>query len=113
MTSAGASGVFCAAVVLVALAAPISAGHAETGDATIAVRSGNHADFGRVVIGTTGKTIYTLDQDGDHLILRLSGEGTLGPAPAMPRNVVSIRTDGSALDLTLRHGAKVHPWRLD
>jgi hypothetical protein len=102
-----------AAAVVVVLAALGPAAHAQTPAATVAVRSGNHGDFGRVVIDTNGKTVFKLDQDGDHLVLHLSDGLALGPPPSLPRNVVSIKTDGTALDLVLRHGAKVHSWRMD
>ncbi len=98
------------AIVLAVLATWAPCGtpwvYAQTPAATIAVRSGNHADFGRVVIDTNGKAPFSLDQDGDHLIVRLTGEAAFGPSPALPRNVVAMKTDGPALDVMLRHGAK-------
>jgi hypothetical protein len=113
MNPTGTSRAFGASAVLVVLAFLAPAGQAQTPATTVAVRSGSHADFGRLVIETNGKTAFTLDQDGDHLVIHLMDELTLGPPPALPRNVVAIKTDGAALDLTLRHGAKAHPWRMD
>jgi tetratricopeptide (TPR) repeat protein len=44
--------------------------------------------------------------------MHLADDIILGPAPKLPRNVVAIKTDGSTLDLVLRHGAKMHAWRM-
>jgi tetratricopeptide (TPR) repeat protein len=113
MNAAGTSRAFSVAAVLVALTVLAPGGHAQTSAAAIAVRSASHADFGRLVIDTSNKFSFTLDQDGDHLVVRLSGEVTLAPAPALPRNVVSMKIDGAVLDLVLRHGTKVRSWRLE
>ena len=66
-----------------------------------------------MVIDAIGKAPFTLDQDGDHLIVRLTGDAAFGPPPTLPRNVVAMKTDGQTLDVTLRHGAKLHSWRMD
>ncbi len=90
-------------------------GHAEVAqsDASKAVvRSGNHRGFGRVAINTGGKIEYQLDQDGDHVVLRLSGDVTLGIAPTPPRNVLAMQTKGSSLELTLDHNATVRTGRM-
>jgi tetratricopeptide (TPR) repeat protein len=77
------------------------------------VRSGNHPGFGRVVIDTNGKTVYHLGQDGDHAVVHFAADVVLGNPPSPPRNVIAITTDGPTADLTLAHGAKVHPALLD
>jgi hypothetical protein len=94
-------------------AAPVNTPPAKT-----SVRSGNHPDFGRIVIDTNGNTSYRVDQDGDHVVVRFAddvtlGDVTLGNAPASPRNVVAMTTDGQTLDLTVTHGARLHVMRLD
>ncbi|HEY1412538.1 MAG TPA: hypothetical protein VGF36_10370, partial [Rhodopila sp.] len=86
---------------------------AQTSPAAAGVRSGNHPGFGRIVIDTTAKTAYTLDQDGDHVAVHLPDGFSLGTAPAAPRNVMEIHADGPTLNLVLRHGAHLHPWRMD
>src|ERR1700761_1291523 len=100
-----------ATAIVAVLAALAPAAHSQA-PAVTAVRSGNHGDYGRVVIDANGKTAFTVDQDGDHLIVHLTDVAWLGPAPPLPRNVVSIITDGSTLDLMLQHGAKAHAWPL-
>jgi tetratricopeptide (TPR) repeat protein len=80
---------------------------------TTAVRSGNHPDYGRLVIDTSGKSAYQLDQDGDHVVVRLTGDMLLGPPPASPRNVIAITTEGPTVTLTVKHGVKVHAMGLD
>jgi hypothetical protein len=112
MSATGASRAFGIAAVLVVLAFLAPGGHAEAPAAVTAVRSGNHGDFGRVAIDADGKTAYTVEQDGDHVVLHLADDIVLGAAPKLPRNVVAITTDHSTIDLILRHGAKVHAWRL-
>jgi VCBS repeat-containing protein len=79
----------------------------------LTVRSGNHPDFGRIVIDTNGKTAYHLDHDGDHVSVLIAGDVTLGKPPSPPRNVITITTDGPTADLTLAHGARVHAMRID
>jgi hypothetical protein len=92
------------------------AAHAEppkTPAPKVSIRSGSHPDFGRVVIDTNGNTSYQLDQDGDHVIVRFPDGVSLGNAPALPRNVIAMKTDGQAVDVTLVHGSRVHVMRLD
>ncbi|HEX3573921.1 MAG TPA: hypothetical protein VHU42_04900 [Rhodopila sp.] len=101
------------AAIVVGAFAILLAGGARASAAGVGVRSGNHPGFGRVVIDTTGTTAYTLDQDGDHVVVHLPEGFSLGAAPAPPRNVIAIRSDGSTLDLVLRHGVQLHPWRKD
>ncbi len=79
----------------------------------VAVRSGNHPGFGRIVIDTKPQTAYRIDQDGDRLSIRFGGEIALNAPPAAPRNVTAIATDGPEASLTLVHGAKVRAMRLD
>jgi hypothetical protein len=112
MNAARASRAFGIAAVLAVLAFLAPEADAQAPAAAAAVRSGNHGDFGRLVIDTNGKTGYTIEQDGDHLVMHLADDIVLGPAPKLPRNVVAITTDGSTLDLVLRHGAKMHAWRM-
>jgi hypothetical protein len=77
------------------------------------VRSANHSGFGRIVIDTNRSDAYHIEQDGDHVVVRFAGAITLGAPPASPRNVIAIKTDGSMVDLTLKHGAQLHPMRLE
>jgi hypothetical protein len=95
-----ASLVFAAGVALVAMAAACDAATAETTDIKTTVRSGNHTDFGRVVVDTTGKAAYRVDQDGDHVVVRFGDHILLGNSPSPPRNVIALKTDGRVIELT-------------
>ncbi len=109
---------FTLGVVLVMI---VTAGGAATGLAqtpasqasVTTIRSGSHPDYGRVVIDTNGNSAYSLDQDGDHVLLRFTGNVPLGNAPVPPRNVIAIKIDGPTVDLILKHGARLHPMRVD
>ncbi len=76
------------------------------------VRSGNHPDFGRVVVDTTRQAGYRIEQDGDHVVVRFDDGVSLGTPPALPRNVTEIKTSGAIAELTLKHGAVLHATRL-
>ena len=90
-------------------AASSPAGDAEATTARIAIRSGDHPGFGRIVLDTNGKPRYRIRQDGDRVVLRLAGDAALGAAPSLPRNVTAIKTDGGKLELVLSRGARLHP----
>jgi hypothetical protein len=92
------------------LAAPAKAA---SPDLSAGIRSGNHADFGRVVIDTNGRTSFVLDRDGDHAVLHLAPGMMLGRLPTPPRNVAGLSLSGNALDLVLRHGATLHATRMN
>ena len=109
MTGARRSRALAAGVMMIVLAGTGRAASPDAPAVRTTVRSGSHPGFGRVVIDTNGKTDYHLDQDGDHVVVRFAAGVTLGNPPSPPRNVVAITTDGSTVDLTLAHGAKVHP----
>ena len=78
----------------------------------LAVWSGNHPGFGRIVIDTNNQIPYHLDQEGDHVVVHLADGVTLAHPPSPPRNVTTIRTDGSTVDLTLSHGARLRAVRM-
>lgn len=108
---------FAAAVVLAMetnlAAAAGQAGSPQPPPPITAVRSGNHADYGRLVIETNGQSTYELEQDGNHVVVRFADDIILGKPPPAPRNIYEIITDGPTLDLTLRRGVKIHPMRID
>ena len=121
MSRSGISRCFRSGAVLVALTTGLTAGKAangrdlaqETQAPGVMIRSGSHPDYGRLVIDTNAKNAYQLDQNGDHVVVRFSGDVTLGSPPRLPRNVTAMTTDGPVLDLVLKHGGKIHPMRLD
>lgn len=101
-----------AALVTISAAAAGHAAAAETASTRTAVRSGNHPDFGRIVVDTTGQPRYQVSQDGDHVVLRFDDGVLLGSPPALPRNVTAMKTNGSVAELTLARGAVLHTMRL-
>ncbi|MDR3533182.1 MAG: hypothetical protein P4L90_21815 [Rhodopila sp.] len=101
------------AILAMAASASQPAPAGETQARTTTVRSGNHPGFGRVVIDTVGNTSYQIDQAGDQVVVRFDPDIRLGNPPSPPRNVISIRTDGSTVELTLNHGVLLHPMRMN
>jgi tetratricopeptide (TPR) repeat protein len=79
--------------------------------AAFAVSGEDHTNFGRVDIQANSRARYRVEHDGDHVLIRFVF-GTKLEAPAkLPRNVLAAKANGAILDLTLVHGASVHPIR--
>jgi len=87
-----------------------AAGRAD--EPVVAVRSGNHPGFGRVVFDAPPGAAYRLERDGDRVLVRFAESVTLSGSPPMPNNVLSVRTSGGAAELILAPGASVHDSRL-
>jgi tetratricopeptide (TPR) repeat protein len=104
---------FVSGAILLATTASGYAAPTDTPSVTTPVRSGDHPDFGRLVFDTIDAQTYHLDRVGDRVIVRFDPDVTLGRPPSAPRNVLSIRTAGSSIDLTLNRGAQVHTMRID
>ena len=99
-------------VLALVLGASVPAG-AQSSD--VAVRSGDHAGFGRVVIDLAPGMRPGVATEGQRLTVRLesqSGTVTLGAAPRAPRNVVAVVVRGAELELVLAPGAKPRSYRL-
>ncbi len=112
MRRARASRAFAAIAVLATLGAGGSPAGAATPATETAVRSADHPGFGRIVIDTNATTEYTLEQDGDHVVVHLQNNIPLSAPPTRPRNVVGIKIEGSTLDLMLRPGARLRSSRV-
>jgi hypothetical protein len=112
-TSRALAAIVVLTIIILATIVKASAAGAAPPVAGTAVRSGDHSDFGRIVIDTSPKTEYTLDQDSDHVVVHLQNNIPLGSPPSPPRNVIGITTDGPTLGLVVRPGAQVRPWRMD
>jgi hypothetical protein len=99
--------------ILIAFA---SAGHAAPTQAVGAkttVRYDNHPGFGRILVDTNGAHLYQFDRIGDHVIVRFDPDITLtGVGSQLPRNGIAIEIEGSAFDLTVRHGSEVRSTRI-
>jgi hypothetical protein len=112
MSCAGASRAFAAIAVLATLGGGGPPAGAATPATETAVRSADHPGFGRIVIDTNATTEYTLEQEGDHVVVHLQNNIPLGAPPPRPRNVVGITIEGSTIDLMLQPGARLRSSRV-
>lgn len=87
-------------------------GQAATEPAPVAVRSGDHPGYGRIVIDSPNQARYQFERDGDRITIRFVPPLRLGPPPGPPRNVLAITTDGGTANLTVAHNASFHPARI-
>jgi hypothetical protein len=67
----------------------------------IAVRSGNHPDYGRVVFDTPPGTSYIVTRDGDRLTMVFPDGIILSAPPATPRNIISIESGAARAELVI------------
>ncbi len=82
---------------------------------TVAVRTGDHAGFGRVVLDLVPGVRQSVATDGRTLTVKLeSNAGPVGlAAPGrMPRNVVGIVARDGTVELTLAPGARPRSYRM-
>lgn len=112
MSFTRASRAFAAIAVLATLGGGGPPAGAATPATGTAVRSADHPGFGRIVIDTNATTEYTLEQEGDHVVVHLQNNITLGAPPPRPRNVVGITIAGSTIELKLRPGARLRSSRV-
>ncbi len=76
-----------------------------------AARAEDHTNFGRIDIESGSAARYRIERDGDIVSIRFEPGTKLSPPDRLPRNVLAARVDGAILDLTLVHGAAIHPLR--
>ncbi|WP_421995241.1 serine/threonine-protein kinase [Roseococcus sp.] len=81
----------------------------------VAVRSGTHPDFGRVVFQWSTPTRPVLARTSEGAVLRFPGAGCLPSveAIAMPRNLRAIRGEEEGLRIVTAPGARLRLSRLD
>lgn len=99
--------VILAGTLLVAAAEP-----SPSGSVTVPIHSGNHPDFGRVVFDTPSNVSYRVTRDDDRVTVRFSDTVKLGAAPALPRNVLAIRSNAGQVELIVAAGAGLHDMRM-
>lgn len=75
------------------------------------VRTGNHADFGRVVFDLPAGASASAVQDGARVLVRLDGVGDLAFGP-LPRNVQAMGRATDGAEITLAPGARMRLSRL-
>jgi hypothetical protein len=78
----------------------------------IAVRGGNHRDFGRLVFDATAATRYHVARDGDRVTISFPDPVALSAAPPAPRNVAAVHSGPDHAELVLKPGATFHVMRL-
>ena len=102
----------CALAVMIAL--PIGAARSQpaTGGTFVAVRTGSHPSFGRIVFDAPVGTPYRLSRDGDRVTVRFSNDIALGPPQAAPRNVARLQASGARAEFTIVPGATVREFRM-
>lgn len=106
-----------ALLVLATLPAPVIAQKATpsqtsgVASAPVTVRVEDHTNFGRIALEADGKALYRLERTGDRVQIRFEPGTRFSSPPAPPRNVLAMTARGAILELTLAHGAAVHPLR--
>lgn len=78
----------------------------------VAVRSGEHPGMGRLVFDWSLPTGYRLEQLGDRAMLHFESPGELRMPAKLPRNVLALRGVADGVEVTLRSGAQIRPFRL-
>jgi hypothetical protein len=81
-------------------------------DGPVAIRSGDHPGFGRIVVDTGTRAAFQVDQAGDHVVIRFLPPVTLGDPPPPPRNVQSIRLAGGTIELSVKAGSSIRSDRI-
>ncbi len=81
--------------------------------APIAVRTGGHPGFGRVVIDVGPAASYKLTRDGDTLTVTFGGAMTFAQPGSAPRNVRSVRVSPGQVMITIAPGAKPRDTRIN
>ncbi|MFZ4409080.1 MAG: hypothetical protein ACOYOH_17195 [Paracraurococcus sp.] len=78
----------------------------------VAVRAGDHPGFGRLVFDWPVPPAYTLEQQGESVLLRFPPGTDLRPPRRLPRNLVALAAEAEVARLTLRPGARLRHYRL-
>ena len=71
----------------------------------VAVRTGNHTGFGRIVFEATGVPRYVVVRNGDHVTVRLPDSLAIAPAEPPPRNVRQIEVVAGGAELVIAAGS--------
>jgi hypothetical protein len=100
----------CLVAFLLASLVPVAV-RAESGP-PVPVRVGSHPGYGRVVFDLPDRLDYRLTQQGQRVLVRFTGDVTIGSAPSMPHNVVGLTGGAGQAELVVETGTVVHAWRL-
>ncbi|HME24962.1 MAG TPA: hypothetical protein VKI44_27145 [Acetobacteraceae bacterium] len=87
-----------------------TAAFADSGPAVL-VRVGIHEGYSRIAFNLASWTDYHVTQQGQHVVVQFAGNLMIGPANAVPRNVVAITGGASQADIVVEPGTTVRDWR--
>jgi hypothetical protein len=103
-----------AAILIAALAAAVLIGPAALADPpAIALRTGDHPGFGRVVFDLPVGVSAVAAQDGDRVTIRFDPAGIVRAGAEAPRNVRGITFAAGQAEVVLAPGAQIRPMRMD
>ena len=79
----------------------------------VAVRTGDHPTYGRIVFDWASPPAYQVEQQGERVILRFPNADSIDLAGArrLPRNVLGVAKIPGGVELTLRPGARLRHFR--
>jgi hypothetical protein len=77
----------------------------------VAVRTGNHPGFGRVVFAFPGNVTSQMTRDGDRIILQFDSDAEIGNASSLPRNVLGVSRGKGHAELVVAPGAEIRQSR--
>jgi pilus assembly protein CpaC len=72
----------------------------------IAMRTGTHPGYGRIVFDWPARTEYQAEATAEGLVIRFAEAGRIALGAAAPRNVVAVSADGQAVRIDARPGAR-------
>jgi hypothetical protein len=78
----------------------------------VPVRVGSHDGYGRVVFDLPTRTDYQITQQGQQVVVRFTGDMTIGSAAGVPHNVLGITGGASQAELIVAPGTSLRDWRL-
>ncbi|MBR0674490.1 hypothetical protein, partial [Neoroseomonas soli] len=80
----------------------------------VPMRVGSHADHGRLVFDWASRVPYTVEQEGERVVLRFAEPARidLDAARRPPRNVLGVAEDDGAVVIRAAPGARLRHFRL-
>src|SRR4051794_10830570 len=78
----------------------------------VAVRAGDHPGHGRLVFDWPSPPAYSLEQQGDRVLLRFPPGSSFQLPRRLPRNLSAAGQEEEGIRLSLRPGARVRHYRL-
>ncbi len=78
---------------------------------SVVVRVGSHDGYGRVTFALPPRTEYHLTQQDQHVVIQFGSDLKIGPANAIPHNVIGINGGTGQATLDVAPGTVLHDWR--